>query len=101
MTQGSTVAAGRGTARRPAWHALTPEDALAEQGVDPAAGLTGAEVEARRAKFGAEQVRRGAPRSRRWRAFLRQYRDPMQIVLLVAGIVSLFLPGPVRAPASC
>ncbi len=32
------------------------------------------------------------PKEPRWQAFLRQYRDPMQIVLLVAGIVSLFLP---------
>ena len=26
----------------------------------------------------------------RWQAFVRQYRDPMQIVLLVAGIGSLY-----------
>ena len=26
----------------------------------------------------------------RWRAFIRQYADPMQIVLLVAGVVSLY-----------
>ena len=31
----------------------------------------------------------------RWQAFLRQYRDPMQIVLLAAGVLSLFLPGQV------
>ena len=34
-----------------------------------------------------------AEKEPRWRLFVRQYRDPMQIVLLVAGIVSLFLPG--------
>ena len=32
-------------------------------------------------------------RRRRWQLFTRQYADPMQIVLLVAGIICLFLPG--------
>ena len=36
--------------------------------------------------------------------FLRQYADPMQIVLLVAGVICLFLPGQFFTgvvPASC
>lgn len=75
-----------------AWHALTPEEALARQQVDPEAGLSSAEVTSRRTTFGPNKFAE-APREPRWQAFLRQYRDPMQIVLLVAGIVSLFLPG--------
>src|SRR4030095_14786142 len=66
-------------------------DALAAQGVDPATGLTDAEVESRRATFGPNKFAE-APKEPRLRAFLRQYKDPMQIVLLVAGIVSMFLP---------
>jgi len=77
-----------------AWHAMTPEEALAAQGVDPAQGLSPAEVEARRAKHGPNRFAEAA-KEPRWRAFLRQYGDPMQVVLLVAGGISLFLPNQV------
>ena len=33
----------------------------------------------------------------RWHAFLRQYQDPMQIVLLVAGVISIY---PVKQPGT-
>ena len=42
------------------WHALTPQAALERQGVTVEHGLTQAEADARRAKYGAEQVRRAA-----------------------------------------
>src|SRR4029453_3481109 len=44
------------------------------------------------ATFGSNKFAE-AEKEPRLRAFLRQYKDPMQIVLLVAGIVSMFLPG--------
>ncbi|HEY6409488.1 MAG TPA: cation-transporting P-type ATPase, partial [Ktedonobacteraceae bacterium] len=74
----------------PAWHTLSIEDALRKQGVDAATGLGLAEAESRLKKFGpnaftAEQKEPG------WRAFLRQYQDPMQILLLVAAIASLII----------
>jgi Ca2+-transporting ATPase len=75
-----------------AWHTQSAEDALAAQGVDASRGLSAAEVSARRAKHGPNKLA-AAPKEPRWQAFLRQYKDPMQIVLLVAGIASLFLPG--------
>jgi Ca2+-transporting ATPase len=75
-----------------AWHALTPDEALARQKVDAEAGLSSAEVESRRATFGSNKFAEAA-REPRWQVFLRQYKDPMQVVLLAAGIVSLFLPG--------
>jgi Ca2+-transporting ATPase len=70
-----------------AWHTLSVNEALRDQSVDQAAGLSPAEAEARLKQYGpntfaAEKKEPG------WRAFLRQYQDPMQIVLLVAGIVS-------------
>ena len=77
-----------------AWHALAPEAVLEALSVDAAAGLTTAEVDRRRATHGANKFA-DAPKEPRWRAFLRQYRDPMQLVLLVAGVVCLFLPGQV------
>ena len=76
------------------WHALTPQAALERQGVTVERGLTQAEADARRAKYGPNKFAE-PPKEPRWQAFLRQYRDPMQIVLLAAGVLSLFLPGQV------
>src|SRR5215207_8429336 len=75
-----------------AWHALAPEAVLDALSVDAAAGLATAEVDRRRATYGANKFAE-APKEPRWRGFLRQYRDPMQLVLLGAGVVCLFLPG--------
>ena len=74
-----------------AWWALGPEEALSQQGVSIEAGLTTAEADARRAKFGPNKFA-DAPKEPRWQAFVRQYKDPMQIVLLIAGVLSLFIP---------
>jgi P-type Ca2+ transporter type 2C len=76
--------------QNPIWHTLTIEDALRKQGVDAATGLSQAEVDARLKQFGpnaftAEQKEPG------YVAFLNQYKDPMQILLLVAAIASLFI----------
>src|SRR5215217_5563618 len=88
----SEQVADTGTPATRAWHAMTEADALHAQGVDPATGLSDAEVESRRATHGRNKFAEAA-KEPRWRSFLRQYKDPMQIVLLVAGIVSMFLPG--------
>src|SRR5262245_52106143 len=88
MTQ-PTAPAG---APEQAWHSLTPDATLQAQAVDAAAGLATAEVDKRRGTYGPNKFAE-APREPRWRAFLRQYRDPMQLVLLGAGVACLFLPG--------
>src|SRR4051794_1728210 len=75
-----------------AWWALTPEAALKQQGVDHATGLSQAEVTTRRDQFGSNKFAE-APKEPTLQRFLRQYTDPMQIVLLIAGGISLFLPG--------
>ena len=85
MSDPVTAAAGAS----PAWHALSTEEALAAQRVEPVKGLTSAEVEARRAKFGSNEFTAQETESR-WHAFLRQYADAMQIVLLVAGLLSIY-----------
>ena len=77
-----------------AWHALSTAETLEHQGVTTEQGLTAAEADSRRAKYGANKFAEAA-KEPRWQAFLRQYKDPMQIVLLGAGILSLFLPGQV------
>jgi Ca2+-transporting ATPase len=72
-----------------AWYALGPEEVTAQLGVTPASGLSGAEAASRLASVGPNKFAEVAVEPR-WRAFVRQYRDPMQIVLLVAGIGSLY-----------
>ena len=80
-----------GTAPDTVWHALTPEAALEGQGVTVERGLTNAEADSRRAQYGPNKFAEAATEPR-WQAFVRQYKDPMQIVLLAAGVLSLFLP---------
>jgi Ca2+-transporting ATPase len=46
-------------------------------------------VQARTQRFGANKFDAGKAESR-WHVFLRQYADPMQVVLLVAGVGSLY-----------
>ena len=65
------------------------EEVLRSQAVDPLAGLSSAEAATRTQRFGPNSLATDASEPR-WRAFLRQYADPMQIVLLVAGVVSLY-----------
>ena len=66
----------------PAWHTLSVTDALAAQGVTAERGLSAAQVTERRAKSGPNRFTEQETESR-WHAFLRQYADAMQIVLLV------------------
>jgi P-type Ca2+ transporter type 2C len=73
-----------------AWYTLSVADALSRQGVDEATGLSTAEVEKRRAQFGPNKFAE-AKKESGWSKFVRQYRDPMQIVLLVAALVSLLV----------
>jgi len=73
----------------PAWHTLTVGQVLQAHGVDSQGGLSAADVTTRAQQFGPNKFTE-AKAEPRWRAFMRQYADPMQIVLLVAGIVSLY-----------
>jgi len=73
----------------PVWHTLSAGQVLQAQQVDGQRGLSSAEVASRARRFGLNKFAEGKTESR-WRAFARQYADPMQIVLLVAGIVSLY-----------
>src|SRR4029079_16155653 len=72
------------------WHTLTPEDVFERQHVDERTGLSTGEADSRRARYGPNQMSE-PPKEPSWKAFLRQYADPMQIVLLGAGITSLIL----------
>jgi Ca2+-transporting ATPase len=80
---------GLGDSRAVAWHTLAPDDVGGRLGVEPGTGLSAAEAASRLASVGPNKFAE-AKVEPRWRAFVRQYRDPMQIVLLVAGIGSLY-----------
>src|SRR5262245_52464323 len=71
-----------------AWHGLTADAASAQLGVERATGLDAAEVERRRAQYGPNKLAE-PEKEPAWKAFLRQYRDLMQLVLLGAAIVSV------------
>jgi len=74
----------------PAWHTLSIDEALSAQGVDAATGLSQEEAETRLKQYGPNKFA-AKKKEPGWLAFLNQYRDPMQIVLLVAAIVSIFI----------
>jgi len=93
MTTATGPAAGSAPATPDvAWYALTPDEVAKRLGVDPATGLTSAEADTRRSTYGPNTFDQ-AKQVSRWQTFSRQYADPMQIVLLIAGIICLFLPG--------
>ena len=70
------------------WHGTTADDACAQLGVDPGNGLDADEVGRRRAQVGPNRLAE-AESEPGWRAFLRQYRDLMQLVLVGAAVVSI------------
>ena len=72
-----------------AWHTLDADQVLRSEGVDGQRGLSAAEAAARAGRFGPNTFAAGKSESR-WHAFARQYADPMQLVLLAAGIGSLY-----------
>jgi Ca2+-transporting ATPase len=72
-----------------AWHALSADLVLQAERVDAQHGLSSAEVLTRTQQFGPNKFAEAAAEPR-WRAFIRQYADPMQVVLLVAGVGSLW-----------
>ena len=80
----------------PPWHRLATAEALHELDVDPGQGLSGDEAAERLQRFGANRFAEAKAESR-LHAFLRQYRDPMQIVLLAAGAISIY---PVKQPGT-
>ncbi|HLU32876.1 MAG TPA: HAD-IC family P-type ATPase [Natronosporangium sp.] len=71
------------------WHALTPEEtAEALASSDP--GLSDAQVTARRARFGRNQIAEQPPTSPLV-MFVRQFRDPLIYILVGAAVATLLL----------
>ena len=74
------------------WCALEAQEAARRLEVDPAKGLDDAAVAQRRARHGANRLA-GKPKEPGWQRFLRQYRDFMQILLVVAAVISFAATG--------
>jgi Ca2+-transporting ATPase len=92
----TTEAPATPTTDAPVWHVLSREGAVAELGVEPERGLTSEQAAERLQRHGPNKFAEAKAESR-LSAFLRQYRDPMQIVLLVAGVISIY---PVKQPGT-
>ncbi|MFE2584650.1 cation-translocating P-type ATPase [Streptomyces sp. NPDC059378] len=75
---------------RDGWYARSPEEVVRALGVDPAAGLTAARAAELHTAHGPNALPEEA-RTPAWRRFLGQYRSYMQIVLVVAAVVSLLI----------
>ena len=79
---------------RPVWHQSEVSAVAQELGVDPERGLSADEVHSRLQSHGPNRLAAGKKESG-FQAFLRQYRDFMQIILLAAAAISLFVTGDV------
>src|SRR5258706_14216151 len=71
-----------------AWYRLTPEVAAQQLGVDPVKGVRVAEVVQRLHQLGPTRLA-GKKKESGVHAFLRHYQDFMQIILIVAAVLSL------------
>ena len=74
------------------WYSLSPAEVATRLQVDPAKGLNTAEAQQRLQQYGPNHLADKKQESG-WQAFLRQYRELMQIVLLGAAAVNQIFTG--------
>ena len=79
---------------QPKWYAMTSEAVAGQLKVDPAKGLSAAEAQQRLQQYGAN-ILAAKKKESGLQAFLRQYQDFMQIILLGAAVLSLVVTGEV------
>ena len=80
------------TENQPNWYTMTPEEVGRALEVHPARGLSAADVQQRLQKYGPNQLAE-KKKEPGWQAFLRQYQDLMQFVLLGAAIINQVVVG--------
>jgi len=73
-----------------AWHALAPDQALRELGVDPEKGLSEDEVRQRREKHGENRLTPGSQRST-FQRLISQFNNLFIYLLLVAAVITAAL----------
>ncbi len=86
--QASASPAAPATPAADAWYAQSPQDVATHFDVDPAVGLSAAKAAALLTQHGPNALPAEKPKPE-WRRFLDEYRSYMQIILLVAGVVSI------------
>jgi Ca2+-transporting ATPase len=79
---------------RPGWHGSEVSVVAGELGVEPEQGLGVEEARRRLGSHGRNRLA-GAKKESGLQAFVRQYRDFMQLILLAAAIISLVVTGDV------
>ncbi|HEY5854078.1 MAG TPA: cation-translocating P-type ATPase [Aldersonia sp.] len=72
------------------WYATEPDDVLVHFGSDGSAGLPGAEVTARRGRYGPNAIA-AEPSPSVWAIALLQLRDPMNLMLVAVAVVSVLI----------
>jgi Ca2+-transporting ATPase len=80
------------TDNHPNWYTMTPDAVGQALHVDPAEGLSAAEAQQRLKQYGPNQLAE-KKKEPGWQAFLRQYQDLMQFVLLGAAIINQVFTG--------
>jgi P-type Ca2+ transporter type 2C len=81
-------------ATRAGWYGSDVSAVAQELGVEPEHGLSAEEARSRLQSHGPNRLA-GAKKESGLQAFLRQYRDFMQLILLAAAIISLLVTGDV------
>ncbi len=74
------------------WYSLDPTAVAKQLNVDVSKGLSTQEAQQRLQQYGPNQLAE-KKKEPGWQAFLRQYRDLMQIVLLAAAVINLVFTG--------
>lgn len=74
------------------WYTLTTEAVAKQLNVDPTKGLSSAEAQQRLQQYGPNKLA-AKQKEPGWQAFLRQYQDFMQILLVGAAIVNQLVVG--------
>jgi Ca2+-transporting ATPase len=78
----------------PGWYGSPVSVVARELGVEPGRGLSGEEAARRLGAHGPNRLA-GAKKESGWQAFVRQYRDFMQLILLAAALINLLVTGDV------
>src|SRR6476646_3262052 len=90
MTDISAGAAPSPAAADVAWYALDAAEVASRLDVDPVTGLTTAQAQQRLQEHGPNALAEPEPEPV-WKQFFKHYRDYMQIVLVVAAVVSVLI----------
>ena len=74
------------------WYSLTKDEVAQQLTVDPAKGLSATEVQQRLTQYGPNELAAKKKESG-WQAFLRQYQDFMQMILVGAAVINVVVTG--------